>query len=188
MKKQQKQLILLLLALLFLVGGYFGLKYYNENAVEEAPVEEVEYVVEIPKDSVQRISYLYEDQEYSFVKEGEDWVYEADPAVQLDSYYLDLMQDRCEGMKAVEKIEKVTDMSQYGLAEPDRYFSFETDDAAYTFYIGDRNTVSMGCYICEPEGDTIYMVDHLVSTSFSKTLEDLIEEEEEESEDAEAAD
>jgi len=177
MKKQQKQLILLLLALLFLVGGYFGLKYYNENAVEEAPVEEVEYVVEIPKDSVQRISYLYEDQEYSFVKEGEDWVYEADPAVQLDSYYLDLMQDRCEGMKAVEKIEKVTDMSQYGLEETERYFSFETEGKIYTFYVGDNNTITYGYYISEQGSDTVYLVESIVVNAFNKTLEDLVKEE-----------
>ena len=188
MKKQRKQFILMLIALVVLIGGYFGLRYYNENAVTEEPAEEKEYVVSIEKDSIQRISYSYEGVDYTFTKDGDDWIYEEDPSVNIDPYYINLMESRCESLTIKEKIEKVTDMSQYGLAEPDRYFSFETADAAYTFYIGDRNTVSMGCYICEPEGDTVYMVDHLVSTSFSKTLEDLIEEEEEESEDAEAAD
>ena len=73
-------------------------------------------------------------------------------------------------------------MSQYGLEEPERYFAFETAEGTHTFYIGDRNTISYGYYICEPDDTTVYLVDNLVGTAFSKTLEDLIEEEEAESE------
>jgi len=181
MKKQRKQFLLMLLVLLVVTGGYFGLRYYNENAVTEEPAVETEYVVSIEKDSIQHISYSYEDVEYAFTKDGEEWIYDMDSSVNIDSYYINLMETRCEGLTVKEKIENVTDMSQYGLAEPERYFAFETAEGTYTFYIGDRNTISYGYYICEPESNTIYLVDNLVGTAFSKTLEDLIEEEEAES-------
>lgn len=182
MKKQRKQMILLLLVLVVLVGGYFGVQYYNENAVPEETVKETEYVLEIEEDSIQRIAYSYEDAEYAFAKNGEDWTYETDATVNLDSYYINLMESRCEKMSIKDKIENVTDMSQYGLADPERYISFETAETVYTFYVGDHNKVSNGYYVCEPESNTVYLVEYVVIAAFNKTLEDLIEEEAEETE------
>lgn len=179
MKKQRRQLLLLLLVLLALAGGYFGLDYYNKNIPEQEEIKE--YVVEIAEDSIQRISYIYEEKEYAFVKEEELWKYEDDTTVNIIQTSIDTMENRGENLTYMDKIENVTDFSQYGLENPSRYFSFETTENVHTFYVGDYNSFSYGYYICEPDSDTVYLVGSTVITAFQRHLEDLIEEENTES-------
>ena len=86
MKKQPKQFLLLLVALVLLVGGYFGLRAYNkvsaekeEQALEETVVTMIDAAVE----DVVEFSYDYNGETYTYEKEDGIWYYAPDHSLNL---------------------------------------------------------------------------------------------------------
>ena len=181
MKKQRKQFVLLLIVLVLLVGGYLALNAYNEKKANEVPVDETVYLTRLESDSIIRLDYTYEGESYVFVKEEDTWKYEEDASLNLNQNRLNTMASRLVAIKIQKQIDNVTDLSQYGLEEPEKTITFATASESYTILVGDYNKVENGCYICEPEGTTVYFVPNIVKSAFNTHLEELIEEEEEES-------
>ena len=87
-------------------------------------------------------------------------------------------------------IENVTDMSQYGLADPERTIQYETADRSVIINVGNLNSMTSQYYIAFPSEMKVYVVATNVVTGFNYTLEDLVEVEEtaEETESTEATD
>ena len=87
-------------------------------------------------------------------------------------------------------IENVTDMSQYGLANPERTIQYETADRSVIINVGNLNSMTSQYYIAFPSEMKVYVVATNVVTGFNYTLEDLVEVEEtaEETESTEATD
>ena len=93
-------------------------------------------------------------------------------------------------LKADQVIENVTDMSQYGLANPERTIQYETADRSVIINVGNLNSMTSQYYIAFPSEMKVYVVATNVVTGFNYTLEDLVEVEEtaEETESTEATD
>ena len=93
-------------------------------------------------------------------------------------------------LKADQVIENVTDMSQYGLADPERTIQYETADRSVIINVGNLNSMTSQYYIAFPSEMKVYVVATNVVTGFNYTLEDLVEVEEtaEETESTEATD
>lgn len=178
MKKQKIQLLIMLIALIVLGGGYFGLRQYNKAQSEKEPEPEGEVIVSLEKEDIIRFSYDYEGNEYSYEKEEDTWYYAPDPELTLTQYRLTNIVSKLAELTAQDTITGVTDMSQYGLEEPQRTFSFETESETYTFYVGDRNDISGVYYICKPGEDTVYTVATTVVTTLNLDVQDIVEEEE----------
>lgn len=179
MNKQKKQMLALVLVLVVLVAGYFGLQQYNKLQSEKESSEPKNMLTDIDSDEIIKLSYTYEGEEYRFYKEDDTWLAEDDPTQSLMQYRITNLVSKAAQLEAVNTIENVTDMSQYGLSEPTRSISFETESASYIFYVGDYNSMSGVYYLCRPSDDTVYTVENSTIISFSYTWDDLIEEEEE---------
>lgn len=93
-------------------------------------------------------------------------------------------------LKADQVIENVTDMSQYGLADPERTIQYETADRSVIINVGNLNSMTSQYYVAFPSEMKVYVVATNVVTGFNYTLEDLVEVEEtaEETESTEATD
>lgn len=180
MKKQRRQFILLVIVLAALVGGYFALRFYNEKKASEPQTDDTEYLLQLGDDSIIRITYDYQDVEYTFVKEEDTWLYEADKTLNINQNVLDTMASRLEAVEKLAQVDGVTDFSQYGLDEPQKTITFETATESHTFIAGDYNDLSGFVYICESGTDVVYGVPNVTVSAFNKDLESLIEEEEEE--------
>lgn len=175
MKKQKKQLLILLIVLIVLIGGYFGLTIYNDNQAVEVEQTKTEYIINVPADDMVRLWYSYEGKEYAFVNDDGTWKYEDNTVVSLDQNVLKTMRSYAARVNIKQKIEDVTDLSEYGLDEPQKYISFETEDQTYTIYVGLQNEYSLDYYIRLEGDDTVYVVQKTLVTIFNKTLEDLIQ-------------
>ena len=90
-------------------------------------------------------------------------------------------------LKADQVIENVTDMSQYGLADPERTIQYETADRSVIINVGNLNSMTSQYYIAFPSEMKVYVVATNVVTGFNYTLDDLVEETTEETESTEAA-
>ena len=184
MKKQKIQMLVLLAILVVLAAGFLGIRQYNQMQSEEPQEETGITVVDIAAEDIVRFSYDYEYVTYTFEKEEDTWYAAEDHSLNLVQTSVNSMITDVAPFIAEQVIENVTDMSQYGLAQPARTISFETASESYIFYVGDFNDVSSVYYLCRPSETTVYVVPALTVNRFNRTLEELVEEEEESTETA----
>ena len=177
----------MLLALVVLAAAFLGIRQYNKNIASATSTTEdtQETVLDVNSDDITSFRYVYEGETYAFEKKDETWYY-------TDYHSLNLNQERIKAMilkvaplKADQVIENVTDMSQYGLADPDRTIQYETADRSVIINVGNLNSMTSQYYIAFPSEMKVYVVATNVVTGFNYTLEDLVEETTEATETAE---
>ncbi|WP_337537206.1 DUF4340 domain-containing protein [Waltera sp.] len=192
MKKKKRQMIEMLLALVVLAAVFLGLRQYNKNesADTSAAEDTDETVLDVYYDDITNFSYVYEGETYSFEKEEDTWYYTGDHSLNLNQNRIKAMLLKVAPLKVNQVIENVTDMSQYGLANPERTIQYETADRSVIINVGNLNSMTSQYYIAFPSEMKVYVVATNVVTGFNYTLEDLVEVEEtaEETESTEATD
>lgn len=182
MDKQKKQILILILLLVVVVVGYFGLKVFNQKQKEKEANEKQAskvYVLSLNKDDIQKISYTYDGIDYTFQRDGDKWIYPTDTSVVINKTNLELMAGSASKIEAVETIENVTDLEQYGLSEPVKTIEIATDEKTYCLYVGDYNTTISKYYVYLDDPSTVYTVYSNSVTCFNKTLDDVKEKTEE---------
>lgn len=187
MKKKQRQMIGMLLALVVLAAAFLGIRQYNKNASSATSITEdtQETVLDVNSDDITSFRYVYEGETYAFEKEDETWYYADDHSLNLNQDRIKAMILKVAPLKADQVIENVTDMSQYGLADPERTIQYETADRSVIINVGNLNSMTSQYYIAFPSEMKVYAVTTNVVTGFNYTLDDLVEETTEATETAE---
>ena len=177
----------MLLALVVLAAAFLGIRQYNKNASSAASTTEdtQETVLDVNSDDITSFSYVYEGETYAFEKKDETWYYTDDHSLNLNQERIKAMILKVAPLKADQVIENVTDMSQYGLADPERTIQYETADRSVIINVGNLNSMTSQYYIAFPSEMKVYVVATNVVTGFNYTLEDLVEETTEATETAE---
>ena len=188
MKKKQRQMIGMLLALVVLAAVFLGIRQYNKNIASATSTTEdtQETVLDVNSNDITSFRYVYEGETYAFEKEDETWYYTDDHSLNLNQERIKAMILKVAPLKADQVIENVTDMSQYGLADPERTIQYETADRSVIINVGNLNSMTSQYYIAFPSEMKVYVVATNVVTGFNYTLDDLVEETTEETESTEA--
>ena len=168
----------MLLALVVLAAAFLGIRQYNKNASSTASTTEdtQETVLDVNSDDITSFSYVYDGETYSFEKEDDTWYYTDDHSLNLKQERIKAMIQKVAPLKVNQVIENVTDMSQYGLTNPERTIQYETADRSVIINVGDLNSMTSQYYIAFPSEMTVYAVNTNVVTGFNYTLDDLVEE------------
>ena len=187
MKKKQRQMIGMLLALVVLAAVFLGIRQYNKNASSATSTTEdtQETVLDVNSDDITSFRYVYEGETYAFEKEDDTWYYTDDHSLNLNQDRIKAMILKVAPLKADQVIGNVTDMSQYGLANPERTIQYETADRSVIINVGNLNSMTSQYYIAFPSEMKVYVVATNVVTGFNYTLDDLVEETTEPTETAE---
>lgn len=175
MKRQKMQLLVLLAVLLVLAGSLLVLRQYNKTRSEETDTVQGEVIADFGIEEIVRFSYDYEDNNYSYEKLEDTWQYARNHDLNLNQYRVESMLSNVTPFVAEGIIRDVKDMSQYGLDEPERTISFETDTESYIFHVGDYNSVSSVYYICRPSDTTVYAVAAAAINGFNVEVLDIVE-------------
>ena len=177
----------MLLALVVLAAAFLGIRQYNKNASSAASTTEdtQETVLDVNSDDITSFRYVYEGETYAFEKKDETWYYTDDHSLNLNQERIKAMILKVAPLKADQVIENVTDMSQYGLADPERTIQYETADRSVIINVGNLNSMTSQYYVAFPSEMKVYVVATNVVTGFNYTLEDLVEETTEATETAE---
>ena len=177
----------MLLALVVLAAAFLGIRQYNKNASSATSTTEdtQETVLDVNSDDITSFSYVYEGETYAFEKKDETWYYTDDHSLNLNQERIKAMILKVAPLKADQVIENVTDMSQYGLADPERTIQYETADRSVIINVGNLNSMTSQYYIAFPSEMKVYAVTTNVVTGFNYTLDDLVEETTEATETAE---
>lgn len=182
MDGQKKQFIGICVLVIVCVAAYFGLKTYNEKAAEQEQKEEESKKIEavsIDKDAVKSFSYQIDGNTITFEKEEDTWYYQPDHSINIDQDAISTMLDAVTAVTAEEKLENVEDTSEYGFDSPTNVLTFTMEDGTRTITIGMQNEITSEYYIMDNNSSAIYVVETNLNTTFSKSVEDVIVEEEE---------
>ena len=177
----------MLLALVVLAAVFLGIRQYNKNASSATSTTEdtQETVLDVNSDDITSFRYVYEGETYAFEKKDETWYYTDDHSLNLNQERIKAMILKVAPLKADQVIENVTDMSQYGLANPERTIQYETADRSVIINVGNLNSMTSQYYIAFPSEMKVYAVTTNVVTGLNYTLDDLVEETTEATETAE---
>lgn len=177
----------MLLALVVLAAAFLGIRQYNKNASSATSTTEdtQETVLDVNSDDITSFRYVYEGETYAFEKKDETWYYTDDHSLNLNQERIKAMILKVAPLKADQVIENVTDMSQYGLADPERTIQYETADRSVIINVGNLNSMTSQYYVAFPSEMKVYVVATNVVTGFNYTLDDLVEETTEATETAE---
>lgn len=180
MEKQKKQFLGMLLVLAVLAAAYGGIHVYNQKQEEKEASEEAEKltVADFKTDDVTAFSYVLGGQVYAYTKTDEEWTWDGDISLTLDTSQIDAMLDAVTGLTAESEITDGEDLAQYGLENPSGIITFTTADGTMTLQLGDKNAVTGQYYLKVAESDKIYLVSRDLSGTFSKTPQELLNEEE----------
>lgn len=182
MKKQQTQMLIMLVVFFALCAALLCVKQYNKAQAEKPEETEGVVVIDVDADDIIRFSYDYEDETYTFEKEDDTWYYAEDHERILLQYYTGSLVTGVAPLTATQVIENVSDFGQYGLTEPQRTISYETATGSYILYVGDKNTVTSTYYVCLPSEAAVYVVEASDINRFNVTLDNLIDTSAEEAE------
>ena len=193
MKKQKKQLVILIVLLAVCVVGYVMLnRYETKKQEEEAAESEAETIFETDVSQIVNFSYVVDGVTYHYEKEDDQWKCEEAPETDLDESQITSLLSDLSVISCDQILGEVEDQSAYGMDEPSNVITFQTEDGAhYTITIGDYNSTAYCYYYMTSLSDDIYAGNASVCTAFIYTPDnyEVIETESEVSEDeADASD
>ncbi len=188
MKKQRRQTLLLLLLLTVCGGALFALRGYNGSREEKGEEAEGEVIIAVASEEIIRYGFDYEGVSYVLEKEEDTWYDAENHERNLYQYRTAALTEGVAPLVAVQVLENVSDLSQYGLKEPQRTIFYETATESYTLYVGDKNTVTSSYYVSLPSDGNVYVVESAAINRFNVTLEDLTDATEETEATAETSD
>lgn len=171
MGKQKKHLLILIILLIVLVAGYFGLREYNKRKTAE---DSKKNTVRIFNNSeIETFTYAYADSSFTLEKRDGNWVYTEDPSLQLDNNKINAMLSLAGNVPVTDVVEGVADFEQYGLEEP--YLTITCSDGKkdYQIRMGDYSMTISKYFIRINNEDKVYTTDNSLYSTFVTSVETL---------------
>jgi len=171
--KRKKKMLLLLACLVLLVGLTLAVTRLNPGDAGTAqPEADLETVFSLDPASVTALSWSYSE-DLAFHREGESWVYTADPRFPLDQSFIQKILEKLADVTSSRTIEGVENMDEYGLQVPVCEISVTANGTEYQLGIGLESGLGGMRYFSNGDGK-VYMVNAAVLSVFKYGLYDLL--------------
>ena len=131
-----------------------------------------ETVLEIDPDTVQTLSWTYEDQTLSFHRD-ESWIYDGDEAFPVDGDKIAQLLEQFEAFNAAFTISEVENYGQYGLDDPQCTISLTAGEQSYEILLGSYSTMDSQRYVSFGDGN-VYLAVNDPLDAYGVELKDLI--------------
>lgn len=175
MKKQKVHFLILIILLVVLVAGYFGLQEMNRR--KEIKDLQKNSVRVFNNTEITELTYSYGDRSYCLCRQDGKWTDKENPDMKLDQGLVEGMLTVAANIPFENQVDGVTDFGQYGLEEP--YLTIECTDGEnrYVVEMGDFNNTIEKYFIRVNHEDTVYTTDTALYHTFTKSPESLKEKE-----------
>lgn len=171
MKRSNKLLILLGVLLVCCVLTIVVLKTEKKKELIRTTDE---VVLEVDPDSVDQLSWSYDEVSLAFRKEDGHWIYESDEAFPADDEKIAKLLEDFKELGATFIIDDVEDFSQYGLDKPVCTIRLATDKKKdYTVQLGAYSTMDAQRYVTLGDG-RVFLVKSDPMDDYGIELADLI--------------
>lgn len=172
MKRSAKTLILLV-ALLVCVGGYYLLNQTSETATVTEESGTFDLTIHLAEE-LTSLAWSRDGVDYHFTKADDTWANANNAAFPVDQTAVQALADDLADLTATRKLEDVQDLSAYGLEEPAFTVTATWSDGSSTvFAMGDATPFADGYYLTIGQGNVAYTIASSLSTMFSDDLNDL---------------
>ena len=131
-----------------------------------------EVILSVAPDTVQALSWSYDETELSFRRE-EDWHWTEDEAFPVNAEKIEALLSDFEQFGAVFIIEEVEDFGLYGLDDPVCTIRLETDTDTYEILLGDYSAMDSRRYVSIGDGN-VYLVKNDPFDDYEIELDDTI--------------
>ena len=168
---RSKRIFLLLGVLAAVCLVTFCVSRYQEH--QEQIKTTAEIILEIPEDTVETLSWTYEDESFAFHRDG-NWIYDEDEAFPVDGDGISALLEPFQALGAAFIIESVEDYGQYGLDDPQCTITLTTAEASYEIEVGDYSAMDAQRYVSIGDGN-VYLVEQDPLEVYDVTLSDLID-------------
>ena len=172
MKRSIKSLILLAVLAIF-VGGY--LLAGQMSKTEQVSEERGSFALTAKTAAdLTGLAWTKDETNYHFTKAEDTWANADEPAFPVDQDAVQGLADDLAELTATRRLEDVTELANYGLAEPVFSVTATWSDGSQTTYaMGDETPFDDGYYLSTGESGVVYTVENSLSAAFNKTMTDL---------------
>ena len=132
-----------------------------------------EIILEIPEDTVQALSWSYDEESLSFRRE-DTWLYDDDEAFPVDQEKIGELLEPFQAFGVSFIIEDVEDFGQYGLDDPVCTITLTTEEETYEIQLGDFSAMDEQRYVSIGDGN-VYLVSDDPLDTYGVVLSDLID-------------
>lgn len=171
-KGRKAKLLILLLLLLALLGLCFYLMKTKETETGAEQEEERFQVTEIDPSLVSQLGIINGEETIDLSKEGEEWHYYEDETVSIDPEAVLAYLSAAGELDSENKIEEVSDFSQYGLDKPTLNITLQWDSNMYNIKVGNYNSMISRYYVCVNDEKVVYTITATQFYALNKTLAD----------------
>lgn len=172
--KRGKRMVLMLLALLVCIGGYWGVQQIGQ---ESSTVNETSgnfTLAAYTADELTGLKWQNGEEMFNLTLSDGTWTNAADPAFPLDQTAVQDMADDLLTLQGTRQLDGVTDLSIYGLQEPTFTVTASWSDGTETTYaLGDETPFGDGYYLSLGHEGIVYTIASDISTSFDTAMNDL---------------
>lgn len=175
MKKQTRNLIILAVAVVLLVGAYAGVTLWNKAKAErdaQAARDSVTYVSQLA-DAVE-ITYSNESGMHTYLKdENGRWYLEEDPDFPLNGENLDNIEEAVMGLAAVYRVDASDDLDYYGLNDGKILQVTDSNGDTLDMVIGIRSSDQESYYVRLQDTGECFTIHGDLNRYTNKTLLDM---------------
>ena len=171
MKKQKRQLMVMLGIFVVVIAAYFMVSTSKKAEAVTSGYE----VVEFSAEEVTRLIFTNESGTISLVKDNGIWICDDNKEVEIDREKVELLLSNIAPLSSENFIEDAKDLKIYGLENPAGTIMVSDKDRKYTIFVGDFNDTLGMYYIClEESPNMVYTAQRSAIDSFDVTLEELL--------------
>ena len=135
-----------------------------------------EIILELPSESVQSLSWEYNEETLAFHKD-ETWLYDEDENFPVSEKKINELLEQFQAFAAAFIIEDVEDFGQYGLDDPICTINMSTEEQSYEVKLGDYSKMDSQRYVSIGDGN-VYLVKHDPLDDFDISLNQMIKNDE----------
>lgn len=180
MERQKKQLIVLLIILVIAAAAFLALSKMPPESDENSE-EEGWTLNDLNADEVTDFVIADNDKTLTLKKSGDEWKCEEYSDKEIDADKVTSILERLLPVKSENRIENVTDYSQYGLdgGKGSTEVKIKNGENGCTISIGDYNgiTSSYYCTVLEMDSSTVYTLEGSFVNNIDITIDDIVAEE-----------
>lgn len=171
MKRQKKQLVILIILLAVCVLGYVLLNIYQEKKEEkEAEENAAETIFTTDTEKITQFSYMADGVTYHYEKSEDGWTCEEEPDLKLDETQILALLSNLAEISCDEVLSDVEDYDTYGFNDPSNVIEFRTEDGEqYSITIGDYNQTAYCYYYMTNLSENVYVGNAYVCSAFMQT-------------------
>ena len=178
--KRSKNLLILLAVLVLLVLAYIVMMQFVKDTEDDDNGKEIYYeATDVVRENITSIA-VGEDG-LSFSAAGDDWVYDKDADLPIDSSAVALMADTVANLTGTYRLTDVSDeaLEEYGLTSPSLTVKVTEGSKEKVFYFGNYNSSVSAYYFCSHDAKRlVFLVSSDAYSAFDCELSDLIVKEE----------